>query len=105
MEVVRIKGRRRDKGGGRWEKQISRVGGSAPIFKYLWTKIYEQYIINYLIYPILVDTHSFNLYPKGDKKRRKFMKIGLIDSSSTLSILMKKNLIRQYVSFLNLWML
>jgi hypothetical protein len=28
-EVVRIKGRRRDKGGG-WEKQISRVGGSAP---------------------------------------------------------------------------
>jgi hypothetical protein len=29
-EVVRIKGRRRDKGGGGWEKQISRVGGSAP---------------------------------------------------------------------------
>jgi hypothetical protein len=32
MEVVRIKGRRRDKGGGGWEKQISRVGGSAPLF-------------------------------------------------------------------------
>jgi len=31
MEVVRIKGRRRDKGGGGWEKQISRVGGSAPL--------------------------------------------------------------------------
>ncbi len=34
--MVRIKGRRRDKaggGGGGWEKQISRVGGSAP-FKY-----------------------------------------------------------------------
>jgi hypothetical protein len=30
-EVVRIKGRRRDKGGGGWEKQISRVGGSTPI--------------------------------------------------------------------------
>jgi hypothetical protein len=29
-EVVRIKGRRQDKGGGGWEKQISRVGGSAP---------------------------------------------------------------------------
>jgi hypothetical protein len=29
-EVVRIKGRRRDKGGGGWEKQISKVGGSAP---------------------------------------------------------------------------
>jgi len=31
-EVVRIKGRRRDKGGGGWEKQISRVGGLAPYF-------------------------------------------------------------------------
>jgi hypothetical protein len=31
-EVVRIKGRRRDKGGGGWEKQISRVGGSAPLY-------------------------------------------------------------------------
>jgi hypothetical protein len=51
-----------------------------------------------------VDTHSFNLYPKDDKKRRKLMNIGLIDSSSTLSILMKKKLIRQYVIFLNLWM-
>jgi hypothetical protein len=30
-EVVRIKGRRRDKGGGGWEKQISRVGRSTPI--------------------------------------------------------------------------
>jgi len=30
-EVVRIKGRRRDKGGGGWEKQISRVGGLAPL--------------------------------------------------------------------------
>jgi hypothetical protein len=33
-EVVRIKGRRRDKGGRGWEKQISRVGGSAPHMKY-----------------------------------------------------------------------
>jgi len=32
-EVVRIKGRRRDKGGGGWEKQISRVGGTAPLVK------------------------------------------------------------------------
>ncbi len=31
--MVRIKGRRRDKGGGGWEKQISRVGGSAPLIK------------------------------------------------------------------------
>jgi hypothetical protein len=31
-EVVRIKGRRRDKGGGRCEKQISRVGGSTLNF-------------------------------------------------------------------------
>ncbi len=29
-EVVRIKGRRQNKGGGGWEKQISRVGGATP---------------------------------------------------------------------------
>jgi len=52
-----------------------------------------------------MDTHSFSVYPKDDKKRRKIVKIGLIDFSSTLSILMKKKLIRQYVNFLNLWML
>jgi hypothetical protein len=28
--VVKIKGRRQDKGGGGWEKQINRVGGSTP---------------------------------------------------------------------------
>jgi len=33
MKVVRIKGRRRDKGQEGWEKQISRVGGSAPKIK------------------------------------------------------------------------
>jgi hypothetical protein len=75
------------------------------VFIYLWATIYEQYIINDLISPSLMDTHSFSLYPKYDKKRRKFMKIGLINFSTTLSILVKKKLIRQDVSFLNLWIL
>jgi hypothetical protein len=40
-EVVRIKGRRRDKGGGGWEKQISRVGGSALYINSLSLSVFE----------------------------------------------------------------
>jgi hypothetical protein len=49
-EVVRIKGRRRDKGGGGgWEKQISRVGESVPfIFLYDYFCVQMGILLNTL---------------------------------------------------------